>query len=81
MQGKWYRHFCALVASTFQMMGTIMYLGSEWHVGFIHLPTFVSHTHLYVFHMCCLGHLVKYESCHLSYMQCYRIGLQLLTVT
>lgn len=57
VQGKWYRHFCALVASTFQMMGTIMYLGSEWHVGFIHLPTFVSYTHLYVFHMCCLGHL------------------------
>ena len=38
----WYRHFCAVVTSTFQMMGCILYLGAEWHVGFIHLPTNVS---------------------------------------
>lgn len=39
VQKKWYRHFCALVASTFQIMGCILYLGCEWHVGFKHLPT------------------------------------------
>lgn len=44
VKDTWYRHFCALVTSTFQMMGCILYLGAEWHVGFIHLPTNVSPT-------------------------------------
>ncbi|XP_064392725.1 uncharacterized protein LOC135340335 [Halichondria panicea] len=39
VQGKWYRHVCGLLVSGFQMMGCILYLGPEWQMGFIHLPT------------------------------------------
>ena len=42
VKDTWYRHFCALVTSTFQLMGCILYLGAEWHVSFVHLPTNVS---------------------------------------
>ena len=44
VQGKWYRHFCCLIVSSFQMMGAIVYMGAEWHVGFIHLPAHVSYS-------------------------------------
>ncbi len=42
VQGKSYRHVCGLLASGFQMMGTLLYFGPEWQMGFIHLPTHVS---------------------------------------
>ena len=42
VQDKWYRHFFALLASSYQMMGTIAYIGAEWRVGFEHLPAYVS---------------------------------------
>ena len=44
VQDKWYRHFCAALASSYQMMGAILYLGAEMHDGFEHLPTYVSLT-------------------------------------
>lgn len=39
VRDKWYRHYFALLASTFQLMGCIIYIGTEWHVNFAHLPT------------------------------------------
>lgn len=42
VEGKWYQHFHALLVSTFQLMGCILYLGCEWHNGFSHLPSPVS---------------------------------------
>ncbi|XP_064392724.1 uncharacterized protein LOC135340333 isoform X3 [Halichondria panicea] len=43
VQGKSYRHVCGLLASGFQMMGTLLYFGPEWQMGFIHLPTHLLH--------------------------------------
>lgn len=42
VQDKWYRHYFALLATTFQVMGCIIYIGAEWHVNFDHLPTHVN---------------------------------------
>ena len=43
VQGKWYRHYCALQVSTLQIMGCIIYMYAEWHQGFRHLPAPVSY--------------------------------------
>lgn len=42
VENKWFQHFHALLVSTFQLMGCILYLGCEWHWGFPHLPAPVS---------------------------------------
>jgi cholestenol delta-isomerase len=39
VEGKWFQHFHALLVSTFQLMGCILYLGCEWHCNFSHLPS------------------------------------------
>lgn len=43
VNGKWYRHFYGPVASAFQMMGTVMYLGCEASDGYKHIPAYVRH--------------------------------------
>ena len=45
VERKWFQHFHALLVSTFQLMGCILYLGCEWHSGFSHLPSPVSSAH------------------------------------
>ena len=52
VSNTWSQHFHALIVSTFQLMGCILYLGCEWHNGFSHLPSPVSSllTHHYCHH-------------------------------
>ena len=41
VRGKWQQYYWALLASTFQLMGTIFYQGVEWSDGFVHIPDVV----------------------------------------
>lgn len=50
----WSRHFWCTLAGTYQLMGTIMYLGPEWSENFIHIeadwpPTFNSYNKIKYF--------------------------------
>lgn len=53
VQKKWYRHYYAILASVFQLCGTIVYVFDEGWAGLTHLPATVSvRMYMYVSDFC-----------------------------
>lgn len=66
VQKKWYRHYFAILASVFQMCGTIVYVFDEGWAGLTHLPATVG------VHVCVLAHRFVCLLCVQCVLQKYK---------